>query len=190
MRRIKVSKNWVNGRYEGRTLFRHKVMYPSYLHLDRNHLYMSHKGQILQHDRRKGTVMLEDNPKHVTGGVDTSDVTCFTRKNDILFGGRDNGNMFLYENGDTTEERTSTELLAHSPVVAADFADSVFVTATKEELRVWHRYMELDRSVLEPMAEFEDEYKSASVSPDGRRLGCGKYRDRSREALQLIDLET
>lgn len=153
---------------------------------------MSHKGEIHCHTRRKGEQMseLDDTPKQVIGAPNAADVTCFTRKVDIIFGGRDNGNMFLYKAGDMTEERTSPELLANAPVVAVDFAGDVFVTATKSELRVWHRYYELGRSVLEPVKTFDEEFKSTSMSPDGRRLGCGRYRDRSREALQIIDVDT
>lgn len=170
-------------------------MYPSYLHLDRYHLYISHKNEIRRHDRHPDdAVVLHKPPKIVLGGnrqsAASEDVTCFVRKNNVIFGGRDNGNMFLCANGELSEERTSTEPSVHSPVIATDFSGNVFVTATKDELRLWQRYTELGRSVLEPLAEFNEFYKSMAFSSCGRRLACGKYRDPDRGALQMIDVST
>lgn len=191
MRRLQVYANWANGRYAEHTLFRHRDMYPSYLHLDRYNLYMSHKGEIRCHERHGDqAALLRTQSKCVLGTRNSADVTCFRRKANVIFGGRDNGDMFICENGDISEERTSTELLGCPPVVANDFAGNVFVTATKEELRVWNRYTELGRSMLEPVAEFDEFYKSVCLSPNGRQLACGKYRDRHRGALQMIDLDT
>lgn len=166
-------------------------MYPSYLHLDRYHLYISQKGEILGHERHPDDgVVLHKQPKLVLGNRSSADVTCFTRKDNVIFGGRDNGNMFLCENGEMSEERTSTDPLGNSPVIANDFAGNVFVTATKDELRLWQRYTEMGQSVLDPLAEFREFYKSTRMSPSGRQLACGKYRDRDRGALEMIDVET
>lgn len=191
MRRQKVYSNWIKGRYAEEIFLHHREMYPSYLHLDRYNLYISRKSEIVSYERHPDeAIVVHKQPKLVVSTKSSADVMCFKRKNNVIFGGRDNGNMFLIENGEMTEERTSTDLLGNSPVIANDFAENVFVTATKNELRIWQRYMELGRSVLEPVAEFDDFYKSTCFSSSGRQLACGKFRDPDRGALEMIDVET
>lgn len=200
---MRIHAGWHTGRYAEHTLFQHRIMYPSHIYLERTEFYMSHGGEIRVHRRRPAAggrksaathreAPLETLAHRTIGTVDQPDVTCFRRRDEVLFGGRANGDYFVYADDELTEARTlgAGGERATVPVVAVDMRAESYVTVNRERLTLWTRDWELGRPVLEPQADFdEDEYKSVSIRPDGEWVACGKYRDRERTALELIHME-
>lgn len=163
-------------------------MYPSYLHLERNTLLMSHRGELRAYRRlRRG--LLETVPNEIIGQADESDITCFTKRGSSIFGGRAIGSVWLHENNELIESHTAIASCAINDVdLQAD--NGVLVSASKKKLVLWQRQYELDMISLEPCADIEEEYKSIKIDPSGKVLAVGKYIDRTKNALECVDLTT
>lgn len=234
LQRLRVHGGWLGGRYAEHTLFEHRIMYPSFVHLERHAFYMSHGGVIRRHRRRRtdragggggsgrAASLLDTEPQQTIGSERLADVTCFRRRQRVIFGGRENGDYFVFDERQhpvraddgggaaaLCEERTldADGNRASVPVVAVDMRGDCFVTANRQRLTVWRREWELGATVLEPMADVDEEYKAVCLQPavgagggggggsedDGAACGdwlaCGKYRDRERVALELIHVE-
>lgn len=163
-------------------------MYASYLHLDRDSLYMSHRGELRAYRRlRRG--LLETVPHQIVGHAEDSDITCFTKRSDSIFGGRTLGVVWLHENNELIESHTAiTSCAIHS--VDLQVGKGILVSASRKELVLWQRQYELDMVSLEPCADIQEEYKSIQIDPSGKVLAVGKYIDRTKNALELVDLTT
>lgn len=163
-------------------------MYASYLHLERDTLYMSHRGELRAY-RRLIRGLLDTIPHQIIGQADESDITCFTKRSDSIFGGRTLGAVWLHENNELIESHTA---IASCAINAVDLqlGNGVLVSASRKELVLWQREYELDIISLEPCSEIQEEYKSIQIDPSGKVLAAGKYIDRTKNALELVDLTT
>lgn len=164
------------------------MMYASYLHLERDTLYMSHRGELRTYRRlRRG--LLETVPQKIVGQADESDITCFTKRGDSIFGGRTLGTVWLHENNELIESHTA---IASCAINAVDLqvGNGVLISASRKELVLWQRQYELDMISLEPFTDIQEEYKSIQIDPSGKMLAAGKYIDRTKNALELVDLTT
>lgn len=167
-------------------------MFPSYIHLERNLFYMTHGGEIRIY-RRCPQNIINSKPVSCIGHRNIADITCFTKNEHTIFGGRENGQLFLSSNnqddGDYLEENASANHQTCG-INAVDCNNMVYVSASKKELKLWRREYELGMAMLEPRWEYLEEYKSVRISPDSVWLAAGKYRDRKKNALDLYDIET
>lgn len=188
-RRIKINENWRFGRYFEHTFFRHKIMYPSYIHLEKDLFYMTHGGELRIYQRCPENI-INTIPLQCIGHRKIADITCFTKNGNTIFGGRENGNIFIYDADDILEENASSN---HDSVAinAVDCSNQrTFVTASKKEVKLWQRQYELTMIMLVPKWDYLEYYKSVRISPDGVWLAAGKYRDKEHNALDLFDIET
>lgn len=92
----------------------------------------------------------------------------------------------IVERVDTTTTTTNMNRLE-----SVDFDADLFVTTTLSTTSLWRRQYELGIPFLEPIAELNGGgNKCLRLSPDAQRLATGKYNERARTALRLIDVET
>lgn len=191
MKRVKLSHNWRYGKYDEKILFKHNVMYPSQVLLERDSFYMTHGGQLRVHRRLKSKKLVREQPHELIGNSRDSDITGFVKEGNTIFGGRDNGYAFIYENGECFEERISDHIGQRRAFInAVDVHSETFVTASMTSMKIWHKIYELDMVSLELLAENDGIFKCMKLSPNGDECLAGKYSDRFKEALRLFDMET
>lgn len=139
-----------------------------------------------------------------------SDVLCFRRRDGVVFGGRANGRLVFSvdtadgqrfvdgvvrygEDGDGNDD-----VGAGSAVMAVDMREDLYASAGQKRLTLWKR-TECDdvdddnendqRPMLEALVDFDVEYRAVAFANANDWLACGMYRDRERNALELIHLE-
>ncbi len=191
MKRIKLSRNWRYGKYDEKILFKHNVMYPSHLLLEKDLFYMTHGGQLRVHRRVKSKNFVKERAHEQIGNSRDGDITDFVKKGNTIFGGRDNGYAFIHEDGEYCEERISDHIGQRRAFInAVDIHSQTFVSASMTSLKIWQKIYELDMVSLELMVENDGIFKCMKISPDGDECVAGKYSDRLKEALRLFDLET
>lgn len=149
---------------------------------------MSHLGELRAY-RRICSGLLERVPHQIYGQADESDITCFKKRGESIFGGRTLGAVWLHENNELIESHTT---VASSSINAVDLqkGNGILVSASSKELVLWQREYELEMISLEPLADIQEEYKSIQIDPSGKVLAAGKYIDRTKNALELVDLTT
>lgn len=185
MKRVKLSTNWRHGKYDEKVLFKHNVMYPSQLLLEKHLLHITHGGQLRIHHRQKSKNLVKERAHELVGNTRDSDITNFVKEGNTIFGGRDNGYAFIYENGEYYEERISDHIGQRRAFInAVDFRSQTFVTASMTSLKIWQKIYELDMVSLELMVENDGIFKCARLSPSGDECLAGKYSDRFKEALR------
>lgn len=193
LERLRVQAAWQTGRYKECTLFQHRLMYQSFVHLERRAIYMSHGGEIRRHRRhmKDNFAQIDETPEQTIGSERLADVTCFRRRDRVLFGGRLNGDYFVLDERQATgdgdgavdgycvdvqlcEARTlgADGDRATVPITAVDMRGECFVTANEERLTVWRRDWELGDVVLQPMADVNEFFKAVAIQP-GSRGGDG-----------------
>lgn len=211
--RVRISECWLLGRYTEHSIFQHRIMYPTYLHLEQDTLYTSNAGQIRRHHRTRHVPQkssygsnsyrqpLDAKPYQCFGREDDADVTCFRVRDGTLFGGRADGHCFVHDvlaDGavrDMYETCTlgtrAGEPGIRSTVAAVDMRGACYATANRHRLTLWTRSTELGQPLLEPLVEVHEEYKALAFQApeDGDWLACGRYCDRDRTALQLLHAE-
>lgn len=191
MKRIKLAHNWRHGKYDEKILFKHNIMYPSQLLLEKDLLHMTHGGQLRIHRRLKSKGLVAERTHETIGNSRDGDITNFVKQGDTIFGGRDNGYAFIYENGEYYEERVSDHIGQRRAYVnAVDIHQSTFITATMTSMKIWQKIYELDMVSLELAVENDRIFKCVKLSPSGDECLAGKYSDRYKEALRLFDMET
>lgn len=152
MKRIKLSHNWRNGKYDERILFKHNVMYPSQILLEKDFFYMSHGGQLRVHRRLKSKNLVKERAHDVIGNSRDGDITGFVKEGYTIFGGRDNGYAFIYENGEYFVERISDHIGQRRAFInAVDIHKDCFITASMTSMKIWRKIYELNMVSLEPM---------------------------------------
>ena len=189
-KRIKLHKNWREGRYEEHIFFHQHALNPTQLHLERDQLYLTRSGQLRVHRRqRKG--ILKRKPDRIIGRERDSDITHFVKKSETIFAGRRNGSVFIC-NADAGEILLEEPMDAQSPksVEFLDFNGDLFVTATRSITKLWRLKSELNMPFLDPLRQFEAANKCLRLSPDGTQCAAGRYNERSRTALRLLEVET
>lgn len=103
--------------------------------------------------------------------------------------GRLNGQVDAYLG--EAHDADSIACHAHNErIEAVDFHDDVFVTTTLNEVAIWRREVELEIPYLEAMKRLSGGNKCLRISPGGDRIATGKYSERPKTALRMIDIET
>lgn len=191
MKRIKLSHNWRYGKYDEKIFFKHNVMYPSQILLEKDLFYMTHGGQLRIHRRLKSKKLVKERSHELIGNSHDGDITNFVKKDSTIFGGRDNGYAFIYEDNEYYEERVSDHIGQRRAFInAVDIHSQTMVTASMTSMKVWQKIYELDMVSLEQMVENDGIFKCVKLSPNGDECLAGKYSDRFKEALRLFDMET
>lgn len=174
-------------------MFHQKQFNPSRIHLEKELLYITHGGQLRVHKRVKNRQILSRKPCKTYGTETESDITSFTKKDGTIFIGRRDGHVTIIST-DSNEtpilneriDTTNTNRLEY-----VDFDADLFVTTTLNTTSLWRRQYELGIPFLEPIAELNGGgNKCLRLSPDAERLASGKYNERARTALHLVDIET
>lgn len=194
-KRINLYRNWCQGRYEEHIFYNHKFFHPAHIHLERQWLYTTYGGQLRMHRRLKKGI-LNRRADWTIGEVKQPDVTCFTKKHNVIFAGRRNGCVFivganepgLEEADDMLEERVESDGI--NSIESIDFNRNLFLTASRATTKFWRQNVELGVPYLEPISEINGGNKCLRISANGQYCATGKYNERSRTALRLIDLET
>lgn len=189
LRRIKIHDNWCNGRYSEHRFCHHKMMYQSHILLEKDSFYITHCSELRCYQRSKNIL---ETKRHISlSHPSKADITCFTKKDETIFVGCDDGHVVIYEDGEHTREKASKKRgLDFESINAVDFDGNYFITASKSSLNTWIKCYELDMISLMPNNEIEDVYKSVKISPDCNRFAAGKYIDREMAALEMHDMET
>lgn len=191
MKRVKLSHNWRYGKYDERILFKHNIMYPSQILLEKDLFYMTHGGQLRIHRRLKSKNLVKEPAHELIGNSRDGDITDFVKEGNTIFGGRDNGYAFIYENKEYYVERISDHIGQRRAFInAVDIHARTFITASMTSLKIWQKIYELGMVSLELMVENDGIFKCIKLSPTGDVCVAGKYSDRYKEALKLFDIET
>lgn len=187
-RRISLFENWRYGRYAENQFFQHRMLYFSQIMLEKRWLYMSHRGQLRVHKRTAERGLLRVKPSWTVGAERQSDINWMVKKGEVIFAGRADGSGFVY---DCRKRRYSKQVLADDIVTAVDFEGELFVSTGKSSSTCfWTGLVEDGQYALERRLEVADAYQTIKLSPDGgSRLAAGKYHDRAKSALRLIDVE-
>lgn len=189
-KRINIFKNWCHGRYEEHIFFHHKFFHPSHIHLEKDLLYITHGGQLRIHRRLKKGI-LNRRPELAISEVRQPDITCFAKKENTIFAGRRDGCVFIASTNNTNEliEEHVDATTSHN-IEFLDFDRDIFLTTTRTSTKLWRKQYELDVGYLEPMADLNGGNKCLRISSDARLCATGKYNEKTRTALRLVDLET
>lgn len=166
-------------------------MYPSQVLLEKDLFHMTHGGQLRIHRRLKSKNLVKERAHELIGNSRDGDITGFVKKGNTIFGGRDNGYAFIYEDGECYEERISDYIGQRRAFInAVDIHSQTFVTASMTSMKIWRKIYELNMVSLELQAENDGIFKCMKLSPNGDECLAGKYSDRLREGLRLFDMET
>ncbi|XP_055529981.1 F-box/WD repeat-containing protein 4 [Wyeomyia smithii] len=187
-KRICLHDNWRYGRYLEKQMFYHGMIYFSQIILESKMLYMTHRGQLRAHKRianRNDNVIIRK-PSWTIGLFTSSDITWMVKKEDLIFTGRMDGSCSIYDRGNRISRFYQ---LSNSPVTSVDFDGDLFVCTNKSESTTfWSGNRKLD---LEKKLELSDGYQTIKLCPNGKRqLAAGRYSDREKKALKLIDVES
>ncbi|XP_050074802.1 F-box/WD repeat-containing protein 4-like [Anopheles maculipalpis] len=190
-KRVKLDENWRYGRYEERSYFKHNVMYISQLAIDRDWLYITHRGRLQAHRRTKNRQMLDTSSHWVMGNDRDSDITSLVKMGDHFLMGRMNGEIVLY---DPTTTRSYSQTVTNDIIKAVDFNTNIYAVTTKNDStyilnrspleleQLWMRSEEmLTQSFVYPQA-----YETIKLNRN--HLAAGKFHCSKKQALQLIDL--
>lgn len=191
-KRIGLFENWRYGRYQENQFFQHRMLYFSQIVLEKRWLYMSHRGQLRVHKRTADRGhLLRVKPSWTVGAEKNPDINWMVKKGELIFAGRADGTGFVY---DCRRRRYSKQILADeaSSITAVDFEGELFVSTSKASSTCfWAGGLgETEEYVLEGTLELPEAFQTVKLSPDGgSRLAAGKYHDRDKNALRLIDVE-
>lgn len=226
--RVRISDNWLLGRYHEEHLLQHNVMFPTFVQLERDTVWASQEGAIQRHrrqlhDRKPNKTSagrppppLSVHPFQRYGNVRDPDITCFRVRDGTLFGGRMNGNCFVYDvdnvtntrRGDPVRQLYETYTLdgpdgggrplhymdgqqRDNSVLAVDMRGACYATSNCQRLTLWTRSTELGVPLLEPVFDVSEDFKALAfqATADGDWLACGRYRDSSGPGLRLVHAE-
>ncbi|KAJ6631743.1 F-box/WD repeat-containing protein 4 [Pseudolycoriella hygida] len=191
LKRVKLSYNWRHGKYDEKVLFKHRMVYQPQLLLEKDLLYLTHGGELRIHRRLKSKNMLSERALTSIGTTRAGDITSFVKHGNVIFGGRDTGYAFIYEDDECYEEKISDHVGQRRAYInAVDFHSQTFVTTSMTSFKVWRKIYELDMVSLELMTETDSAFKCLKLSPSGDECIAGIYSDRRKEALRLYDMET
>lgn len=185
LNRLNISRNWLNGCYREQQYFHRSKMFATKLHLERDWLYLTYACYLSQHKRLKAEALQRRYHKEIVTS-NKADIADFVKKGEIIFGGRVNGNCFIYEDGYATEQQL------HMPkeyLRCVDFAGEIFATSTDACGKLWRREEELGLVNFELITELKGSYKCMRFNGGGDRLYGGLYTSIDRCALREIDLE-
>lgn len=144
--------------------------------------------------KRKKNAFPEDRPYvSIHNREEQTEITHFVKKDDVVFAGLSNGSTITYDFNEksTVVDRCfgagSTEF-----VNCVDFREDLFCVAGKSNTVVLRMETELDCiQALEKQFEFHQGFQCLRLLPqDKSKLAAGKYHDKKRRALCLIDVET
>lgn len=111
------------------------------------------------------------------------------KRGDHIFAGLSNGCCLLYDTQDKSllNERCYPDC---EFITCVDFKDDLFVTTGKKKARVFKMEEELGVQALELKYELPHVFQTCRLHSSQDKLALGKYSDRERRALCLVDLET
>lgn len=190
---MKIHRNWIEGRYFEHICYRHKPLYFSHIQLSQYELLKSVAFEIRCYKRKKNGFP-EDRPYvAVYNREEQAEITHFVRRDNILFAGLSNGTSLTYnfDEKSTTVDRIfgpgSTEF-----VNCVDFKGDVFCVAGKSKAVILRIERELEcLEALEKQYEFHQGFQCLKLHPqDKSKLVAGKYHDKKKRALCMIDVET
>uniref|UniRef100_A0A182RXG8 F-box domain-containing protein n=1 Tax=Anopheles funestus TaxID=62324 RepID=A0A182RXG8_ANOFN len=190
-KRVKLDENWRYGRYEERTYFYHNVMYISQLAIDREWIYMTHRGRLQAHRRTKNRQMVDQKSEWAIGMARDSDFTSLVKSGDRFFLGRMDGNIMIY---DHDVGKQYMQAITNDIIKAVDFNTDVYAVTTKNESTYILTYSpeELhdltadDSELLKPSFVYPQAYETIKLN--NAQLAVGKFHCGRKQALQLIDL--
>ncbi|XP_013119295.2 F-box/WD repeat-containing protein 4 [Stomoxys calcitrans] len=185
--RLKIARNWLDGRYSERQYFRRSKMFPTKLILERNWLYISHANYINQHQRLKSEPLQRRYHREISTS-NKSDIAHFVKKNNTLFAGRVAGSGFIYEEGSVMEQQL------HNPneyMWCVDFEGDLYATSSDYYSQIWRREEEFGILHLDLLIQLKSSFKTMQFDCGGTRLYGGLYDSKNeRRALREIDVES
>ncbi|XP_053665405.1 F-box/WD repeat-containing protein 4 [Anopheles marshallii] len=191
-KRMKLDENWRYGRYEEKAYFYHNVMYISQLAIDREWVYMTHRGRLQAHRRTKNRQMVDTKCSWAIGTARDSDVTGLVKRKDVFFMGRMDGKIMII---DHPEGNPYLQTITNDIIKAVDFNSDVYAVTTKNEstyilnrspLEPNHLSADDDHALLQHTFVFPIAYETIKLN--NTRLAAGKFHCSRKQALQLIDL--
>lgn len=98
------------------------------------------------------------------------------------------GSCFVQDCGNQCFNRQKLE---NDVITSVDFEAGLFVSSTKTSCTsFWRGFVELGDHKLQLKRRLDDPYQCVKLSPnEGSLLAAGKYHDREKNALRLIDVE-
>lgn len=188
-RRMHLFENWRYGRYRESQLFHHRTIYFSQVILEKRWLYMTHRGQLRCHERVEKDYLLKNTASWTVGREKDPDVSCIVTRRQVLFGGRMDGTCFVHDQRNQCHSRLRLE---DDVITSVDFEGDLYVCSTKSSCTsFWRGSVEFGDYRLKLMRRLEEPYQTVKLCPDaGNILAAGKYHDRSKEALRVVDVES
>lgn len=187
-RRMHLFENWRYGRYRESQLFHHRTIYFSQVILEKRWLYMTHRGQLRCHERVEKDYLLKNRASWTVGREKDPDISCIVTRRQVLFGGRMDGTCFVHDQSNQCHSRLRLE---DDVITSVDFEGDLYVCSTKSSCTsFWRGSVEFGDYRLKLMRRLEEPYQTVKLCPDaGNILAAGKYHDRSKEALRVVDVE-
>lgn len=188
-KRIRLFENWRYGKYREAQLFYHPKLYFSSILLEKSMLYMTHRGVLKAHQRTKRNNMVQRKASWTLGLPQDPDITWIVKKGQVFFGGQDDGSCFIH---DEENEFYIRQHLIEDTITSVDFEADLFVCTTKSKTTsFWSGIEEMGNYMLRWKRNLNAAYQTIQLSPNGgTQLAAGKYHDRAKNALKLIDVET
>lgn len=187
-KRMHLFENWRYGRYRESQLFHHRTIYFSQVVLEKRWLYMTHRGQLRAHERVPKDYMVKNRPSWAVGREKDPDISWVVKQRQVLFGGRMDGTCFVQ---DLANQCYSQQRLEDDVITAVDFEGDLYICSTKSSCTsFWRGTVEFGDRRLTLMRRLDEPYQTVKLCPDeGKLLAVGKYHDRSKGALRVIDVE-
>lgn len=187
-KRMHLFENWRYGRYRESQLFHHRTIYFSQVVLEKRWLYMTHRGQLRAHERVPKDYMVKNRPSWAVGREKDPDISWVVKQRQVLFGGRMDGTCFVQ---DQANQCYSQQRLEDDVITAVDFEGDLYICSTKSSCTsFWRGTVEFGDRRLTLMRRLDEPYQTVKLCPDeGKLLAVGKYHDRSKGALRVIDVE-
>lgn len=143
---------------------------------------------------KRGYEILYRQPIRTFGQIKNADITSLMKNDETVFIGRRNGSVKIISmdnnESDSDEMNVSSHIKYEQRVESIDFSSDLFVTTTLHRTALWKKRFDLNVPYLDLSNELGDGYKCLRLSPNVDRLALGKYKDSTRKALNLVDLET
>lgn len=131
---------------------------------------------------------LDVRPKYRVSSLDECDITSMRKRNNLIFAGRNNGHVFIY-NIDSQVLLEEKVFENDDYINCVDFSDNFFVATSKKSTKFFNLDMDLGIEYFNTMFHINEPFQCIKIQPSNQYVAVGKYHDSSGRALRLIDIE-
>ncbi|KAG5884677.1 hypothetical protein JTB14_000374 [Gonioctena quinquepunctata] len=191
LEKIRVSKNWILGKYFEKSLLFSKNKFIPWLHLNGQFIWMS-RGKKICCYKRINSGINENKPYYILQGNSNEDIVNFRLKNGILVSGLRDGGVWLK---DVNEKRTIVDLknCHESDVNSVDLSNDgkTIVSGSRDNaLKIWKLNDSLDYNLEEAHCHvLDDLIWKVSLSDEKQLLAVGTSGNEYINSIYVYDME-